>query len=131
MPQSVHHDLAYRRWWLGGGIALLAAVLILSLMPLSGVPVAKLFSDKAAHLLAYMTLMLWFGSVVRPGSRGWVFAGLLVYGGVIELLQSMTAYRAMEFADLVADAAGLLLGWLLVRRGLGRWCYWVEERLKD
>jgi VanZ family protein len=131
MPQTAGRDLLYRHWWLGGGIVLLAVVLVLSLAPLSLVHEAPDVSDKVLHLLTYMILMLWFSGVIRAESRGWLFAGLLVFGGVIEVLQSMTGYRSMELADLVANGTGLLLGWQLVRRGLSQWCNWVEQWLRE
>ena len=39
-----------------------------------------------------------------------VLLGLLVYGGLIEILQSLTTYRMAEWGDLWADGVGLLLG---------------------
>ncbi|MNT88874.1 hypothetical protein D3C72_2294960 [compost metagenome] len=47
---------------------------------------------------------------------------LVVYGGVIELLQGMTAYREADWLDLVADTGGILAGLALdwLRRGRGR-----------
>jgi VanZ family protein len=131
MPKTAGHDLIYRRWWLGGGILMLLVVLVLSLAPLSIVDVTPAVSDKVLHLLTYMIVMLWFCGVIRTERHGWLFAGLLVYGGVIEVLQSMTGYRSMDFEDLLANGAGLLLGWLFARRGLSQWCNWVEQRLRE
>jgi|GEM_PF-1950069 len=43
-----------------------------------------------------------------------VLTGLLAFGGLIELLQSLTPDRMAEWADWLADSLGLLLGWGLV-----------------
>ena len=40
-----------------------------------------------------------------------MLAGLLTYGGMIEVLQSFTPDRMAEWADLLADTLGLALGW--------------------
>ena len=40
-----------------------------------------------------------------------VLAGLLVYGVLIEVLQSFTPSRSGDWHDVVADAVGLAVGW--------------------
>lgn len=37
------------------------------------------------------------------------------WGGMLEVAQSFTAYRTFELADMLANAAGVVLGW-----GVGR-----------
>jgi VanZ family protein len=71
-------------------------------------------ADKVHHLW-YFGLLWWMG--LKAGFRpGWGLAlGLLAYGGTIELAQSLTPTRAASFQDLVADAAGVLLGWAVTR----------------
>jgi VanZ family protein len=44
---------------------------------------------------------------------------LLLYGGLIEVLQALTPYRYAEWFDVLANAAGLLIGWAVER--LFRW----------
>ncbi len=89
--------------------ACVLALLVLSLMP----PVPQLPTtgwDKSNHVLGFAVLML-LGSWVYPGHTMAVLAGLLSYGVSIELLQSLTPYRFAEWADLLADGVGLLVGW--------------------
>jgi VanZ family protein len=80
--------------------------------------------DKTNHLLAFAVLAC-LGCHSYAASVGRVMAGLLLYGGLIELLQSFTPDRLAEWGDVLADALGLLLGWavmrlvLLVRRRVG------------
>jgi VanZ family protein len=47
-----------------------------------------------------------------------VLAALLAYGGLIEILQSLTPYRSAEWADLLADGLGLAIGLLVARVSL-------------
>lgn len=37
-------------------------------------------------------------------------AGLLLYGGLIEVLQSFTPYRVAEWGDIIADGLGVIIG---------------------
>lgn len=91
-------------------------VLILALLPPS-VPEPTTGWDKSNHLLA-------FGVLTMLGARGWpgrprrLLVGMIAYGGLIELLQSMTGYRDASWLDLVADACGIAIGLLLSYRAI-------------
>lgn len=99
--------LQLRRLWYGCGAALLLAVGLLSLLPVPDIVVG----DKLSHLVTYALLGAWFSLLAaRPGALVAVFFGLLGYGALIELLQGMTAYRYAEWADLLANGIGILLG---------------------
>ena len=88
---------------------LLIGVLALSLLPLA--PDAPTTGwDKANHLLAFVTLAV-VGCLAYPARIPAALLSLLVYGALIEVLQSFTNYRYAEWADLLADALGILLGW--------------------
>lgn len=89
------------------------AVLVLSLAPVT-TPMPSTGWDKTNHLLAFATLSF-LGRGAYPGRMIVVLAGLLGYGGLIEILQSFTPDRAAEWADLLADGAGLLFGEVLAR----------------
>lgn len=115
-----------RGLWLLLGLLLLGAVLFLALMPGSDAPDVGL-SDKLLHLLTFAVLMVWFAGLV-PERRHWQLAlVLLAYGIMIELLQAQTPDRHAEVADVVADGAGILLGWIAARLGLARWPHWLER----
>jgi len=84
------------------------ALLVLSLMP----PSPRLPTtgwDKSNHMLGFAMLAL-LAHRAWPGRTLIVLAGLLAYGGLIEVLQSFTPNRFAEFGDLVADGVGLLAG---------------------
>lgn len=94
------------------------AVLVLSLLP-PGRDLPDTGWDKSNHLLAFAVLAV-LGLRSYPASRGELLVGLLAYGGLIEGLQSLTPDRFAEWADVLADAAGLCVGWGLAA-GWSRW----------
>lgn len=97
--------------WLFAATAVV--VMVLSLSPLEP-DAPSLGWDKANHMAAF-TLLALLGCRAYPSHTGIVLAGLLAYGGLIEVLQSFTGYRSAEWADLLADALGLPLGWVVAR----------------
>ncbi len=121
--------LRYAPGWLVGGLILMLLVLLLMLAPIGELPLDVLLDDKDAHLLVFSLLTLWFGGVFRPRFMPLVATGLLVFGGLIEGLQGMLPYRSAEFADLLFDAGGIALGWVLASVGLRHWTEWVEATL--
>jgi VanZ family protein len=101
-------------------LALAGAMLVvgaLSLLPL-GPDMPSTGWDKTNHLLAFAVLAL-LGCLAWPGRIGAALLALMVYGGLIEVLQSFTGYRSAEWADWLADGLGLLLGsglWRMARK---------------
>ena len=84
-------------------------------MPADMAPVLS-SSDKLNHLLAFTCLGVSGRLALRSGWRGTfiVGAGLVVFGGFIELAQTQVPGRIGDWADLMADAAGIVLGLVLV-----------------
>lgn len=105
-------------------VALYLMVLFaLGLAPLKSLPGLQFeWSDKVWHLLAFGLLAaLLARAVAHFRGAGLVAnrAGALVsavLGALLELLQSFTRFRSAEFADLVADALGALLAYLVLRK---------------
>ena len=95
------------------------AILILALMP-TGPQLPTTGWDKSDHALAFVVLTI-LGCRAYPNRIAVVLVGLILYGGLIEVLQSFTPYRSAEWADLLADAIGVIVG-----RGLMacRWPRW-------
>jgi VanZ family protein len=95
--------------------AVIAAVVVLSLVPSVSVPAAVPFADKGAHFIAYAAIgFAVFLSFFRLDQKNWrsfflSFAIGIAIGGVIELLQPQFG-RAMEILDFAADAMGSFLG---------------------
>lgn len=86
----------------------LAVVLVLALLP-PRIPMPSTGWDKVNHALAFLALAV-LGYRAYPRRAALLLLGLLAYGGAIELLQGLTAYRSAEWLDVVADGLGALLG---------------------
>jgi VanZ family protein len=94
------------------------AVLTLSLLPQPDrLPTTGW--DKTNHLLAFVTLAV-LGRQAHRARPVRLAAGLVLFGGLIELLQGLTGYRSAEWIDWLADILGIGLGWLLARALPGR-----------
>jgi VanZ family protein len=72
--------------------------------------------DKLRHVWAFSTLafVASLGGNPSLGHAGRVAVGLMAYGLAIELIQSQLPSRTASVADLLADAAGVAIGLLLV-----------------
>jgi VanZ family protein len=118
--------LRYPWTWFVTGLLLLALGLVVALEPAGSIPLPTL-NDKLMHAGSFMAFMLWFGGVFEPRRAPLLALALTGYGVLIELLQMLTPTRQPEFLDVVADVAGVLLGWLLCTAGFARWCRTVES----
>ena len=123
-------ELKYRRIWLILGWGMVFLVAVLSLIPSPQVLGPMLPSDIVIHLLAYSSLMLWFGCIYSTGRRYLVLGlGLILIGIVLEFLQGMTSYRSFEYKDMLVDVFGVLLGWLLSMTRISSLLIFVEQRI--
>jgi VanZ family protein len=111
MAHSIVRMYITRAFWICASV-----VLVLSLLPPFEMPSTGW--DKSNHLLAFSALAV-LGIRAYPAFIVPVILGLLVYGGLIEVLQALTPYRYAEWFDVLANAAGLLIGWTVER--LLRW----------
>lgn len=121
------HTLKYPRLWLTGGLLLIALLIGLSLAP--HVPGPSLAgADKLAHVLMYLTVMLWFAGIYLRSNWWRVGLLLVLLGAVIELLQATTGWREGDWGDGLMNLAGVGLGMLAARLGADGWCRAVEQR---
>lgn len=98
--------------WLTIGWLLVVAVILLSLIK-SPVSLPYPQGDKSGHLLAYGVLMFWFAQVyAKRANRLGIALALLLLGCTLEIVQ-LTVDRYFEYADMLANAVGILLGWLV------------------
>lgn len=105
--------------WLILGWLWVAVIFYLSLVPSPPQPVNFPDADKIEHALAYGLLMLWFCQVcLRLTLRIWLALLLITMGIAIEYLQRATGYRTFDYADMLANAAGVMMGWLLASTGI-------------
>lgn len=93
-------------------VGVLVAVSYLALTP-TPPKAADLGWDKLNHFTAFGTLTV-LGGLAWRRTPWRVALGLLAYGGLIELLQTQVPGRAAEWADLLADGIGILLGLALL-----------------
>ena len=123
--------------WLALWVAMIALVLVGSLMPAQRLP-APAFAgvDKLQHLVGYAVLagyaVLLFA---RFRLRAVAMAGLVALGVGIEFAQeALTASRRADIADVVANTLGVLLGWSVqrtrLRDGLIRIDAWIAARTR-
>jgi VanZ family protein len=109
MLHRLLHDPAGRRAWRMVLAALLAAASWLAFMPQPpGVP----GGDKLHHLLGFavLTFVGALGYPPRWRTLLTVALALLLYGAFVEAVQSQLPWRSAEWADLLADGLGVLLG---------------------
>lgn len=92
-----------------GAWGVLLSIVVLSVMP--SPPSADFeSSDKVGHLVAYATLMGWF-AILYPASKRLLAIACISLGVALELVQGALGYRSLEFADMLANSLGVLLGW--------------------
>lgn len=99
--------------WLALGWLTVAAVVALSLTS-HPVTVPLRYGDKFGHVLAYGVLMGWFVQLYQS-RRMLLWHGLsfVAMGVGLEYLQRYSG-RYFEYADMAANASGVLLGLLLL-----------------
>lgn len=123
-------ELRFIKIWLAIGFLLVGVVCFLTLTP-SPLDMGNFpESDKIEHIIAYSTMMLWFGFIYLRGKRymrvGIVFIAM---GIALELIQGMLDYRSFSYLDMGSNACGVMIGWLLARTRLADALVYVEGRL--
>ena len=112
--------------WLLPGWGLVLLVAGGSLIP--GAVVTSFSSaDKLVHALSYFLLMVWFAGLYAKRRHVAIALSLIVLGVVLEFIQARLPYRWFDPLDLLANAAGTLLGLVLSFTLLAGWCQRVER----
>src|SRR5262245_60709573 len=120
-------DLRARRLWIAAGWVMVLAVIYLSLSPVAIEPGVD-NRDKDLHMLAYGVLMSWFASIYdKLASRRGFAAGFVLMGITLEFVQGLTGLREFELMDMVANTAGVLVGWALAPPRLPNLLWWFER----
>ena len=101
-----------RRAWRVVGVGLILFVIWASLTPHPiSIPVEQ--GDKVGHFAAYGTLMFWFAQLdARQRTRMAYAIAFVALGIALEFAQRLTDYRMFEVADMVANAIGVIIGWV-------------------
>ena len=106
----------------------LAAVVLLCVISTQNIPelpksVLGIPMDKMTHFVMFLPFPILGYMAFRPDCKGiwrnFAVLGILCMIGLgfafsTERLQSMTAYRSYELADMAADSAGIIAGSLMV-----------------
>lgn len=87
----------------------LIVILGMALMPQAGEPGFPQ-ADKVMHFLLFALLAVGGRLTHQRTPAPYLAAGLLFYGGVMELMQGMTSWRTASGGDLLADGLGILAG---------------------
>ena len=80
--------------------------------------------DKVYHFVAYFCLALPL-PILRPRLTIWVVLGIMIYGGLIELVQYLFS-REPSWGDFIANGIGVIVGATIARQmgificGLGK-----------
>jgi len=120
--------LRFPNLWLAAGFLLVSLVIVLSLMPHPPHMAQLRGHDKLGHFAAYIGLTLWFGQIYVKARIRWTIAlAFVVLGISLEYAQLLSGYRSFEFADMGANAAGVLCALLLVQTPLSR-CLAMAEK---
>ena len=76
--------------------------------------------DKAQHAVVFSVLIL-IGFIAYPMNFWGAVISLIVYGVVIEIIQSWTGWRQGDVMDALADMVGVLLMGLIIKAYQSNW----------
>ena len=122
-------ELRFLRAYQGIGLGIVAAILYLSLTfhPPQGPDIPN--ADKWEHLLAYGSLMTWWGQLALSREcRARFVVAFVLMGGAVELLQGLGGVRHAEWGDFFANSLGVALGFWLTLGRAGRVLQTLEQR---
>lgn len=119
----------FNRYWLVAGWLGVGLIAYFSLMP-APPDIGVEQGDKIGHLAAYGLITLWFAQLYTgTRQRIWLAVGMVALGIAMEYAQRATGYRSFDVADMVADALGVAIGWLLAPPRLPNLLSWTEKRI--
>lgn len=121
--------LHYRRMWIVAGLLITAVVVVASLVPVQQLPPVAL-SDKIEHLLGFVVLAFWFGSVIAHRDFLYLALALIALGGGIEIAQGLMGLgRQSDLKDLWADCIGIAIGLGIAATPVGNWASLLDHRI--
>ncbi len=122
-------DLRYAPLWLAGAFILLALMLVISVNAPLMDAIDEFTDDWVVHILGFMVITSAFCGPLQKKYQNWIFFIFLIFGVLIELVQLAIPSRTASLVDMLANLAGLTLGWYFLRSKYGDWCQWIENRL--
>lgn len=122
--------LRFTYFWLSIGLVLTALTVSASFMPNFSPPIYFEGMDKVGHFFAYMVVTFWFSQIYRRNDLRWAIGLVLVALGMgLEYLQLMTGSHIFEYADILANTAGVLCALLLAQTRFSRGLVLIERKL--
>jgi len=98
-------------------LAILVTIVIafLSLLKIGPQPISFNHLDKIEHCIAYATLgFLWLLSKNSTQKTNYIIVVFcILYGILIEVLQSTTSYRTFDYVDMLANSVGVGIGYII------------------
>jgi VanZ family protein len=74
------------------------------------------YLDKLQHLFSYFVLMFWFAQLYPQNKIRVYYALFFISLGIaLEILQGLGGVRLFEYADMLANATGVVIGYILTR----------------
>ena len=122
-------ELKYKQLWLIVGYSLVAYVLYSSLTP-SPITMDVRYFDKYAHTFGYFVLMGWFMQIYHERKSVYLCAAFFIVLGIsLEFVQGMTGYRFYDVYDMLANASGVLIAWLLIKTPFPKILSYIDSKL--
>ena len=70
--------------------------------------------DKLEHMFSYFLLMFWFAQLYhRKRTRNFYAVFFITLGVTLEILQGLGGVRMFEYADMLANTTGVVIGYIL------------------
>lgn len=118
----------FRQLWIAAIVVLVAAIVAGSLFPVTDLS-TEFGSDKYRHFFAYLLLALFSSGIVTPDRLWRVMIRCFLLGLALETAQAAwTNTRMAEWADMLANAAGVMAAWVVAGGGRAGWAYRVAAR---
>lgn len=113
-------------------ILYLISLMYFGLTPLGNPSAAIPYWDKYLHLSAYLSGAFWIAQISLSKKKLVHLFYLFLYSILIEILQKFSGYRFFEWADILANFSGILLGFglsKLIPNFLKKLDQWAKEKL--
>jgi len=122
-------ELKYKPLWLMVGFAMIVFVVYSSLTSSPPEITSFKLSDKIMHMTGYFCLMGWFLQIYQQKKIQIILAIIFISMGIsLEFLQDLGGVRYFEVNDMLANSAGVLLAWSLVKTPFPKILHYFESK---